>query len=565
MLLDLQIRDFALIRQLDIEFDYGLTVLTGETGAGKSILIDAIALLLGDKGSPQMVRHGAEQAEIIGSFSASPATEAWLAEQGLSAEDNILVLRRILPIQGRSRLFLNGRAISSQQARDLGTFLLDVLGQHAHLQLLKPERQLALIDRFANNDALRAAVAASWQQWRAAQQEWERHVQNQANDAAQREWRQFVYQELQQARLRPGEWEELQEEEQRLAAVEQIRAGVDLALHALDEEGGALLRLAEAQRGLSQAAHKDPHLADSLQLLDAATIQANELVEGLRGYLHHLEAEPERLEEVARRLQELQDLQRKHRCDMVGLLALQDELATEFAADDSGKDPLGHAAETLEKCRRSYLQQAEALSATRHEAAPRLAMALQEQVRSLGMQHAVVELRLEVRTAEKSWTTSGIDQVEFWISVNPGHPAQPLAQVASGGELARISLALQVLLKLEGVETLIFDEVDVGIGGAVAERIGRLLRQLGATHQVLCVTHLPQVAAHGHQHLYVEKAVVDGQTESRLRLLQSAERGDEIARMLGGSEIDASLQTAAQKLLQDAARGSGSPQGTQRR
>ena len=564
MLLDLQIRNFALIRSLDIEFERGLTVLTGETGAGKSILIDAIALLLGDKGSPQMVRHGAEQAEIIGSFSANRASAAWLEEQELAAEDDTLILRRVLPFQGRSRLFLNGRAISSQQARDLGSFLLDILGQHAHLQLLKPERQLALLDRFANSDALRAAVAVSWQQWRAARQEWDRLAQNQAQDAAQREWRQFLYQELQQARLRPSEWEELQEEEQRLTAVEQIRAGIDLALHALDEEGGALLRLADAQRGLNQAAHKDPRLEDSLQLLDAAMIQANEVVEGLRGYLHHLEAEPERLDEIARRLQELQDLQRKHHCDMAGLFALREQLAAEFAAEDSGRDPLAHAAETLEKCRRSYLQQAEALSANRQEAAPRLALALQEQVRSLGMQHAVVELRLDAQTAEKSWTNAGMDRVEFWISVNPGHPAQPLAQVASGGELARISLALQVLLKLEEVETLIFDEVDVGVGGAVAERIGRLLRQLGASHQVLCVTHLPQVAAHGHQHLHVEKSVADGQTESRLRRLQSAERGDEIARMLGGSEIDASLQTAAQKLLQDAARSSGSPQGTQR-
>ncbi|MEY2342885.1 DNA repair protein RecN [Acidithiobacillus sp. IBUN Pt1247-S3] len=560
MLLDLQIRDFALIRSLDVAFHSGLTVLTGETGAGKSILVDAIALLLGDKGSPQMVRHGAEQAEIIGSFSGGTTTDHWLEEQELTAEDT-LILRRILPAQGRSRLFLNGRAISSQQARELGTLLLDILGQHAHLQLLKPDRQLALLGRFANCETLLPAVAQHWRRWQEAQQNWERQRNAQATDAAQREWRAFLHQELQQARLRLGEWEELQEEEKRLGAVEQIRAGVDLALNALDEEGGALRHLAEAQRGLVQATQKDSRLEDSLRLLDAAAIQANDVVEGLRAYLHHLEAEPERLEQVARRLQELQDLQRKHRSDMDGLLALREQLAMEFATDGVNSDPVAQAAAVLEGCRQAYAQQAEILSAARQEAAPRLAKALQEQIRSLGMQHAVVELRLQPRSEEKTWTSHGWDQAEFWISVNPGHPAQALAQVASGGELARISLALQVLLKLEGVETLIFDEVDVGVGGAVAERIGKLLRQLGATHQVLCVTHLPQVAAQGHQHLQVEKTVANGQTESRLRLLQAAERGYEIARMLGGSEIDASLQIAARKLLEDAARGSGSTQG----
>ncbi|WP_348550257.1 DNA repair protein RecN [Acidithiobacillus sp.] len=564
MLLDLQIRDFALIRQLDIAFHEGLTVLTGETGAGKSILIDAISLLMGDKGTPQMVRHGAEQAEIIGIFAGTVQTEQWLNKQGFETEEQIIV-RRLLPLQGRSRLFLNGRAISSQQARELGTLLLDILGQHAHLQLLKPERQLALLDHFANSEEQLAVVGQHWRAWREARQDWEQRRSAQADQAAQREWREFLHQELQRVALRPGEWEELQEEERRLAAVEQIRAGVDTALVALDEEGGALLRLGEAQRGVGQAAQKDPQLTNSMELLQAAEIQMSEAIEELRNYLHHLEAEPERLAQVARRLQELQDLQRKHRTDMDGLLALQAQLAAEFGSDRGAGDPLAAAAELLRHCLAQYQQQAEILSRARQDAAPRLAAAVQEQVRALGMQHAIVELRLRTQAEERHWSSSGWDHLEIWISLNPGHPAQPLTMVASGGELARISLALQVLLKLDEVETLIFDEVDVGVGGAVAERIGKLLRQLGKTHQVLCVTHLPQVAAQGHQHLHVEKIVRDGQTESQLRLLPPDERTNEIARMLGGSEIDARLRSAARKLLDDASHSSGSAASTQQR
>jgi DNA repair protein RecN (Recombination protein N) len=552
MLLDLQIRDFALIRSLDLSFRRGLTVLTGETGAGKSILIDAIALLLGDKGTPQMVRHGAEQSEILGSFSGNEATDRWLEEQGLPAEET-LILRRILPVQGRSRLFLNGRAISSQQARELGSLLLDILGQHAHLQLLKPERQLALLDRFADSEATLTQLAALWRQWRDALQHWQERQAARAQDASQREWRQFLLQELRQARLRPGEWEELQDEERRLAAVEQIRAGVDQALLALDSDDGALRRLGEAQRGLQQARQKDARLQETTTLLEEATIQAGTVVEELRGYLHQLEADPERLESIARRLQELQDLQRKHRRDLDGLLALLAELEEEFAAEEGRGDPLAEAAAKLEQHRRQYAERARALGDARATAAPKLAQALQEQVRVLGMQHAEVELRLQSHPDDEArWRSLGWDDLEIWISVNPGHPAQPLVQVASGGELARISLALQVLLQLEGIDTLIFDEVDVGVGGAVAERIGRLLRQLGKTHQVLCVTHLPQVAAHGHQHLLVEKSVQDGQTESHLRDLDAQTRGDEIARMLGGSKIDASIHAAAHKLLADA-------------
>ncbi|MEL5848660.1 MAG: DNA repair protein RecN [Candidatus Igneacidithiobacillus chanchocoensis] len=556
MLLDLQIRDFALIRSLDISLGSGLTVLTGETGAGKSILIDAIALLLGDKGTPQMVRHGAEQAEILGSFSGNEATDRWLEEQGLPTEET-LILRRILPLQGRSRLFLNGRAISSQQARELGGLLLDILGQHAHLQLLKPERQLALLDRFADSEAALTQLAALWRQWRDALQLWQERQAAQSQDASQREWRQFLLQELRQAKLRPGEWEELQDEERRLAAVEQIRAGVDQALLALDSDDGALRRLGEAQRGLQQARQKDARLQETTTLLEEATIQAGTVVEELRSYLHQLEADPERLESIARRLQELQDLQRKHRRDLDGLLALLTELEDEFTAAEGSSDPLAEAAAKLERHRLQYAAAAAALSRTRAAAAPKLAQALQEQVRALGMQHAVVELRLESQSGEAHWRAQGWDVLQIWISVNPGHPAQPLAEVASGGELARISLALQVLLQLEGIETLIFDEVDVGVGGAVAERIGRLLRQLGRTHQVLCVTHLPQVAAHGHQHLLVEKSVQDGQTESRIRLLDAQTRSDEIARMLGGSKIDASIHAAAHKLLADASQDLG--------
>ncbi|MCE5387527.1 MAG: DNA repair protein RecN [Acidithiobacillus sp.] len=549
MLLELVIRDFALIQQLQLQWQSGLTVLTGETGAGKSIIIDAIALLLGGKGRPQLVRHGCQQAEISGTFQIDADLRQWLADQGLPGEEEV-ILRRLLPADGRSRFFLDGRPISATQAKELGERLVDILGQHAHLQLLREDRQLALLDRFLANPKEQEELRQAWHSWRAAQREYQQELEAAARRQNQDQWRRFLWEELRAAALRPGEWEELQREHRLLGAVEQISAAMTQALQALEGELGAQQRLAEAQRVLQSVANKDEQLTEPLTLLESSEIQIHETIDQLRHHFRSLPSDPERLQQVSQRLDQLQDLQRKHRQDMAGLLALEQELATEFAQESQTGDALHRSASHLAETRQQYVALASRQSQLRLRQAPLLASALQEQIRTLGMEHALVELRLQsFPDSENGWTGSGWDQADFWITVNPGHPAQAMTAVASGGELARISLALHVLLQWEGVDTLIFDEVDVGVGGAVAERIGKLLRALGKRRQILCITHLPQVAAQGHHHFLVEKQIQEGQTSSTIRLLSSEERVEELSRMLGGSQIHGSLRSAAQKLL----------------
>ena len=553
MLLNLQVRDFALIDAISVDFAVGLTVLTGETGAGKSILVDAIALLLGDKGHAEDIRHGAEQAEISAEYGLSPEHPArqWLREQEIADED-ICLLRRIIQRNGRSRAFINGRSVTNGQLKEFGETLVELLGQHAHQSLLQPERQLFLLDRFAGVETALSAVADRYRQWRQAAQRCAALQEQQGKQHEQEDWQRFLLTELEAADLQADEWENLRGEEQRLGAVEKLRENILAAIARLDGEDTAAGRaLAEAQRHVSAARAHDPRLADCDELLNSALIQTEEAITSLRAYATNLEADPERLESIAQRLQLLQDLQRKHHCDIAGLLTKLATLRQELLASED-LDAMRSAAEhELAQARAAYVGDCAILSNARQQQQDALAQAVVAQIQQLGMPHAAIELRLDSHPeAEKQWHDTGWDQVEIWITANPGHPAQPLAKVASGGELSRIGLALQVILAApERIDTLIFDEVDVGIGGAVAERVGRLLRRLGARQQVLCVTHLAQVAAQGHQHLRVEKQVMNGQTLSAVRTLNRTERQQEIARMLGGIEISDAVTQAAAALL----------------
>ena len=553
MLLNLQVRDFALIDTISIDFAAGLTVLTGETGAGKSILVDAIALLLGDKGHTEDIRHGAEQAEISAEYGLSPEHPArqWLREQEIEDED-ICLLRRIIQRNGRSRAFINGRSVTNGQLKEFSETLVELLGQHAHQNLLQPERQLFLLDRFAGLETTLNTVADRHRQWRQAAQRYAALQEQQGKQHEQEDWQRFLLSELEAAGLQADEWENLRAEEQRLGAVEKLRDNVLAALTRLDGEDTAADRaIAEAQRHVSAARAHDPRLADCDELLNSALIQIEEAITSLRAYVTELEADPERLESIARRLQDLQDLQRKHHCDMAGLLAKLTSLRQELLGSENLAAARDTAEHELAKARTAYVEDCAILSNARQQQQDALAQAVVAQIQQLGMPHATIELRLYSHPeAEKQWRDTGWDQVEIWITANPGHPAQPLAKVASGGELSRIGLALQVILAApERIDTLIFDEVDVGIGGAVAERVGRLLRRLGARQQVLCVTHLAQVAAQGHQHLRAEKQVINGQTLSEVRTLNGTERQQEIARMLGGIEISDAVTQAAAVLL----------------
>jgi DNA repair protein RecN (Recombination protein N) len=553
MLLNLQVRDFALIDAISVDFAAGLTVLTGETGAGKSILVDAIALLLGDKGHAEDIRHGAEQAEISAEYGLSPEHPArqWLREQEIADED-ICLLRRIIQRNGRSRAFINGRSVTNGQLKAFGETLVELLGQHAHQSLLQPERQLFLLDRFAGLETALSTVADRYRQWRQAAQRCAALQEQQGKQHEQEDWQRFLLTELEAADLQADEWENLRSEEQRLGSVEKLRENILAALARLDGEDTAAERsLAEAQRHVSAARTHDPRLADCDDLLNSALIQTEEAITSLRAYATDLEADPERLESIAQRLQLLQDLQRKHHCDIAGLLTKLATLRQELLASEDLDATRSAAEHELAQARAAYVEDCAILSNARQQQQDALAQAVVAQIQQLGMPHAAIELRLDSHPeAEKQWRDTGWDQVEIWITANPGHPAQPLAKVASGGELSRIGLALQVILAApERIDTLIFDEVDVGIGGAVAERVGRLLRRLGARQQVLCVTHLAQVAAQGHQHLRVEKQVMNGQTLSAVRTLNRTERQQEIARMLGGIEISDAVTQAAAALL----------------
>lgn len=554
MLLSLQVRNFALIDSVSIDLEPGLTVLTGETGAGKSLLVDAIALLLGDKGHADSIRHGAEQAEISAEYALDPEHEArhWLREQDMDSAEGICVLRRVIQRNGRSRAFINGSSVTLTQLRELGEHLIELLGQHEHQKLLHPDRQLALLDRFAGSTEILDQVADSHQQWRQQARRCEDLRTQQTHQNEQADWQRFQLQELEAAALQEEEWDSLRSEEQRLGAVEKLREHVQAALDRLEGEACPASRaLAEAQRHLSLASQHDQYLQENAELLNGALIQTEESIASLHAYLADLEADPERLENIARRLQQLQDLQRKYHCDLAGLIDKRNTLRQELQGSEDLESQLRSAEEALLQAKTAYIAHSRALSSARQAQQQALAAAVAGQIRQLGMPHAEVELRLQSHPEdEKIWRSHGWDQAEIWITANPGHPPQPLAKVASGGELSRISLALQVILAApERMDTLIFDEVDVGIGGAVAERVGRLLRRLGTRQQVLCVTHLAQVAAQGHQHLHIEKQIIDGQTLSNIQRLPDSQRQLEIARMLGGIDLNAAVREAAATLL----------------
>ncbi len=553
MLHSLQIRNLALIRDLDLDLAPGLTVLTGETGAGKSIFVDAISLVLGDRGNPQLVRHGTEQAEITATFGIADGSAAaeWMASSGFG-EEGTCIIRRILPRQGRNRIFLNGHAISTSQNRELGELLVDLLGQNTHLRMVRADQQMDLLDRYAGLREKTDRMGDRYRKWRELREAQRTLRAGLEQHAAQREWRQFLWEELENANLHDGEWEDLGAELQRLGAVTQLRETVATILSILDGRPDSTLRkLTESYRCIHQALGRDPSLGETEKLLEGARIQTEEAVHALQHYLQDLEADPDRLAQVSSRIQQLQDLQRKHHTDMTGLMELFSQLKEELAAESAEGDPVLKAEESLRAARQDYQNLAKELGTGRRAHLDPLARAIESQLHGLGLPHAVVEIHMESNPDnEESWLGKGWDRVEIRISANPGHPPKSLSEVASGGELSRINLALQVLLaEPEGAETLIFDEVDVGVGGAVAERIGRLLRSLGQHYQVLCVTHLPQVAAQCHQHLKVQKNLELGQAESQILPLDAMGQVEEIARMLGGIEISTSIRAAAEKLL----------------
>ncbi|GHT89742.1 DNA repair protein RecN [Betaproteobacteria bacterium] len=557
MLLGLSIRDFVIVDRLELAFGAGFGTLTGETGAGKSILIDALALALGERADPGVVRSGKEKAEVAATFDLSrlPAATAWLAAQDLAGEDEAapeLILRRVVEAGGRSRAYINGSAATVQQLREVGEFLVDIHGQHAHQSLLRADAQRELLDTHGNLSELAKEVAAAWKIWRDLAKTFAAAEAGSAASLQERDMLAWQIKELEDLNFQRAEWSELEAEQRRLAHAASLIEGAQFALAALSEgEGACESLLNRVSVRLGDMAEVDAELAEASSVLQSAQAEISEVVSGLRRYADRVELDPDRLHEIEARQESILTLARKHRVEPETLPDLRSRLRQRHAELEAVADveALGAKASAA---RQVYADLAAKLSAGRQKIAASLGAAVSRQMQQLALASGRFEVALtELPKDAHSGSANGNEQVEFRIAGLSANEARPLAKVASGGELSRISLALQVVASQNArVPTLIFDEVDVGIGGGVAEIVGRLLHQLGETRQVLCVTHLPQVAARADWHWQVSKSASNNVISSHIVALDTDGRVEEIARMLGGVELTATTRQHARELLQ---------------
>ncbi|RKR43085.1 DNA repair protein RecN [Paraburkholderia sp. BL17N1] len=554
MLRHLSIRDFVIVAALDLEFDSGFTVFSGETGAGKSILIDALALALGARADANVVRTGESRADITAEFETHAQLEQWLDEQalGTTGDDGhhggTVMLRRVVDANGRSRAFINGTAATLAQLREVGEMLVDIHGQHAHQLLMRPDAQRELFDTHAGLSDTAASVTRAWRAWREKIQAVE-HAQTRDRELQlERERLAWQLTELDKLAPQPGEWEDVNAEHRRLSHSANLIDGVQGALGALSESDEAMItHLASIVSKVRDLAEIDPALNDVLAALEPAEIQLQEAAYSLSHYAQKLELDPERLAQVEKRLDALHSAARKFRLQPETLPEEHEARRAQLAALDAAADLDSlHAAEA--KAKEAFLTEAKKLSKARAKAGKALGAAVTTGMQELSMKGGSFEVAL-VPLPEGG--AHGLEQVEFRVAGHAGVPLRPLAKVASGGELARISLALAVIASAASpTPTLIFDEVDTGIGGGVAEVVGRLLHQLGQQRQVLCVTHLPQVAARGDHHFQVAKAGNGkGGTVSSVTSLDKASRVEEVARMLGGLEITPTTRKHAKEML----------------
>ena len=551
MLTQLAIRDFAIIETMELDLVGGLSVLTGETGAGKSILVDALGLVLGDRADAEVIRLGAERAEIGAEFDLGklPAVRAWLDTHELAA-DGACILRRMIGRDGRTRGQINGRSVPLQLLRELGEQLVDIHGQHEHQSLLRPAAQLALLDAYADQPALLAKVAGLYREWKAVHERLTELRAAAQNRDTQLELLGRQVSELDALGLQPGEIAALDEEHRRLANSGKLMQGAQAALNAVyeDEEISAHQLIHRALAALSALDDLDARLKPVGDLLNHAGIQLAEAGETLRRYLADADLDPRRLEQIENRLGAIHDLARKHRVEPEELPALGDKLRIELHAVEHAEIALQELESELARLRDGYSEAAAQLSRERVRTASGLGTKTTGIMRELGMPGG--RFAIEVDTEAERFSPHGRDTVEFQVSANPGQPLKPLARVASGGELSRIALAIQVVAaRASAVPCMIFDEVDAGIGGGVAEIVGRYLRSLGAQRQVLCVTHLPQVASQAHQHFRVLKQTHGQSTAVHIDRLDKKSRIEELARMLGGVEITATTRKHASEMI----------------
>lgn len=552
MLTHLHISNFAIVRALEIEWQPGMTTITGETGAGKSISLDALALCLGERADGMAVRPGADKADLVATFdvTALPQAQQWLHEQDL-AMGNEVIIRRVLGPEGRSRGYINGVQVPAQQLKSLGQHLLSIHGQHAHQLLLKSEHQRQLLDAYAAHHELQTAVKQSYKQWQQLKLEHQQLQTDQQQRDAKKQLLEYQVAELDQFAPTADEFAELELEQQRLSHAASLIQNSQLSLQLLadGDETNAVALLKQACYQLADAVAIDQQLVDIDAMLQEALVQLEEAGRELRRYSERVEVDPERLFEVDQRLSGYLQLSRKHLVTPELLAAQHLELSQQLAKITGADERLIELEIAINAARQQYQLACAALSHSRRQAAEELSHRIEASMAELSMHNAKFSIQLTALTDDRA-SPHGLDQVDYLVSTNPGQPLQPMHKVASGGELSRISLAVQVILAGKvTTPTLIFDEVDVGISGPVAAGVGRLLRQLGTTTQLICVTHLPQVASQGHQQLFVEKYTDGLHTETRMRQLNDDERVHEIARLLAGESVSASAIANARELL----------------
>ena len=546
MLRTLSIRDFVIVDAIELEFARGFSVFTGETGAGKSILIDALALALGGRGDASVVREGAARADITADFSVSAEAQAWLVANAFQTEEGGVLLRRVIDNAGRSKAFVNGIAATATQLRELGEMLVDIHGQHAHQSLLKTDAQRQLLDTQAGLRDEAEAVATAYRSWRALARQREEFERNAKNVLIERERLEWQVAELDKLAAKPGEWTEVSNEHSRLSHAASLIDGAQEALNVISEADQPMLsQLMSLNSKLEKLADIDADLKPIIDLLEPARIQLQEAVYGLNDYLGRVELDPARLRSVEARMSELHATARKFHVQPEDLPAEFDSLSEQLQQLAAATDMASLRAQE-DKSQAAYLVLAKKLGKARAKAAAALGTAVTAAMQELSMSGGRFAVALE--PCEPA--AFGIEQVEFLVAGHAGTTLRALAKVASGGELARIALAISVITSAStATPTLIFDEVDSGIGGGVAEVVGRLLKRLGQDRQVLCVTHLPQVASQANQHFEVSKASSGGKPVSRIQALDAKARVEEVARMLGGLEITAITRKHARELL----------------
>ncbi|MGK0442232.1 MAG: DNA repair protein RecN (Recombination protein N) [Pseudohongiellaceae bacterium] len=551
MLTHLHIDNFAIASNLEVEFNSGMTVITGETGAGKSIMLDALGLALGDRTDAAVVRHGAERADIHASFDTSniPEAQKWLNSRELSAGTEC-VLRRVITKEGRSRGYINGSPATLNDLKMLGNLLIDIHSQHAHQSLLKKEQQRKLLDEFAGVGPLNIEIKETAQQHQQLSSRLARLETNQNEQTARSQLLGYQVEELDLLDLAKGELERLEVEQKQRANAEGILLSSHHAL-ALCKEGelNVISILNQAVKSLANIPVKSTGLTEAEQLLNSALIQTEEASDEIEQHINSFDVDPERLQKVEQRLNQMYEIARKHRVKAKDLTALHGRLQNELNDIAGSDEEIVQLHQQTKQLGEQYQTLADKLSKKRKAAASKLKKQVEAQLKELAMSNCQLSIELAARD-NNAPHAHGQEDIQLLISTNPGQPAQPLSKTASGGELSRISLAIQVVTaKTSAIPTMVFDEVDVGVGGATAEVVGNLLQQLGQQGQVLCVTHQPQVASKGHQHLYVSKSTSKKAVSTQLDELAAEGKIEEIARMLGGIDITDNSRAHAKEML----------------